>query len=500
MTLFGSTDESLQIVIKARDDASKVIKKTEKSAVSFRKRIDSLQPTFRKMAIGGTAAFAAIAAGANSAIGKARDFEEESNKFAVVFKDVSKEAQAMADTLNKSYGLSTLQSKRLLSSTGDILTGFGFTGKAALDLSSNVNTLAVDLASFTNAQGGAEAVSSALTKALLGERESLKTYGIAIQEADVQAELLAMGMDELTGEALRQAKAEATLAIAFRQSKNAVGDYARSAGTLTQTQKELAKTIEDTQIAIGTTLAPILNDILKKITPVVEKVLAWVEANPELTKKIIITTAAIAALIATFGFLGILLPGIIAFFALLTPTVGLVIAIIIALGIAVMNIVKIIDIFQNHWDEVWDGIKIMFFEVWDAMKEKISTVTDWIGEKINQVIGMYNRMKSIVTTPIKNIGGSIGNAFSRFGSSVSNAFGFEHGGVVPGPVGTPVPIIAHGQERVIPASQVGDKTGGNIINVTFNNPVIRDRSDLDLLRREMESFFSGVKRNHKITI
>ena len=317
MALFGSSDQSLQIVIKARDEASKVIKKTEKNAVAFRKKIDALQPTFRKMAIGGVAAFAAVAAGANSAISKARDFEEESNKFSVVFKDVSKEAQAMADTLNKSYGLSRLESKRLLSATGDILTGFGFTGKGALDLSSSVNTLAVDLASFTNAQGGAEAVSSALTKALLGERESLKTYGIAIQEADVNAELLNMGMDKLTGEALRQAKAQATLNLAFRQSKNAVGDYARSAGTLTQTQKELAKTIEDTQIAIGDTLAPLLNELLKTITPIIDKILKWVEANPKLTKTIIIATAAVAALVAVVGAIGLILPAIITGFVLL---------------------------------------------------------------------------------------------------------------------------------------------------------------------------------------
>ncbi len=498
MALFGSSEESLQIVINARDEATKVIKKVEKTTVSFKKRIDALQPTFRKMAVAGTASFAAIAVGANSAIKKARDFEEESNKFAVVFKDISKEAQEMADTLNKSYGLSRLESKRLLSSTGDILTGFGFTGKAALDLSSKVNTLAVDLASFTNAQGGAEAVSSALTKALLGERESLKTYGIAIQEADVQAELLKNGMDELTGEALRQAKAQVTLDIAFRQSKNAVGDYARSTGTLTQTQKELAKSIEDTQIAIGETLAPILNDLLKRIVPIVEKVLAWVELNPELTKRIILISAALAALVAILGTLGIILPAIISFFALLTPTVGLVIGILAALGFAVMNVVKIVDTFANHWDEVWDGVKITFFEIWDAIKEKINSVVGVITDQIDRVIALFNKMKSIVTQPIKSVGRSISGAFSGVAQTIGGVFK-EHGGIVQGPSGQPVPIIAHGQEQVIPASRVKG-SNGNIFNVTFNNPIVRDASDIEVLKKEMDRYFRQLNMNHKLAI
>ncbi|MCK5027334.1 MAG: hypothetical protein KAS07_02870, partial [Candidatus Pacebacteria bacterium] len=195
---------------KAFTSVRKGLSGVEKSTKGLQAKIQNMQPAFKKMALAGTIAFGVISAGIKSTIDVARDFEEETNKFNVVFQDVSDEAEAMAKTLNKSYGLSKLESKKLLSATGDILTGFGFTGQGALDLSSKVNTLAVDLASFTNAQGGAEAVSSALTKALLGERESLKTYGIAVQEADVQAELLEMGMSDLTGSALRQAKAQAT--------------------------------------------------------------------------------------------------------------------------------------------------------------------------------------------------------------------------------------------------------------------------------------------------
>ena len=304
-------ETKIGIIIEAEDRATNVLKGIERNLNGMQGKLRSMQPTFKRMAVAGTIAFGAVSVGIKKTINVARDFEEETNKFNVVFKDVGDKAREMAKTLNESYGLSRLESKRLLASTGDILTGFGFTGEGALDLASKVNTLSVDLASFTNAQGGAEAVSNALTKALLGERESLKTYGIAIQEADIKAELLKRGMEDLTGEALRQAKAQITLEIAFRQSKNAVGDYARSTGTLKQSQVELQKTMEDLSISIGTTLAPILNDVIKKITPVIKKVLEWVEANPELTKKIILWGTALIGVVAVLGTIGLILPSVI---------------------------------------------------------------------------------------------------------------------------------------------------------------------------------------------
>ena len=104
-------------------------------------------------------------------------------QFLVAYK---KKAEDTAKTFRQSFGLSRKAAKQLLGDTGDLLVGFGFTEDAALDLSKKVNELAVDLASFTNFSGGAEGASLALTKALLGERESIKSLGIAITEADLK--------------------------------------------------------------------------------------------------------------------------------------------------------------------------------------------------------------------------------------------------------------------------------------------------------------------------
>ena len=132
-----------------------------------------------------------------SLIRSARDAEETFSKFGTVFKSVTAQAEKSATLLAQSYGLSSVKAKQLLADTGDLLSGFGFTGAAALDLSTQVNELAVDLASFTNFSGGAAGASAALTKAILGERESAKSLGIAIQEADVQARVFQLTQQNL---------------------------------------------------------------------------------------------------------------------------------------------------------------------------------------------------------------------------------------------------------------------------------------------------------------
>lgn len=219
---------------------------------------------------------AALAIGIGKAISKASEFEETQAKFLTVFEDVDKEAENMASNLVENFGLSELAAKTLLAATGDLLTGFNFTGKQALDMASKVNTLAVDLASFSNATGGAEAVSNALTKALLGEREALKTYGIAIIEADIKAELLARGMGKLTGEALRQAKAQITLDLAYRQSRKAVGDFERTQTSFANQTRIAKASIEDIVVTIGQNFLPIATKIVStfntKMIPVIKNV------------------------------------------------------------------------------------------------------------------------------------------------------------------------------------------------------------------------------------
>lgn len=195
------------------------------------------------------AGLAAVGLGLTRATKSAIDFEEANSKFLTTFRDVQTEANRVRQNLVRNFGLSTKAATELLGTTGDLLSGFGFTGKAALDLSEQVNTLAADLASFSNVP--VTQASQAITKALIGERESLKTLGVAILETDVQQRLLEKGQQDLTGTALRQAKAQATLELAVQQSQNAIGDFARTSNSTANQIKQITAVSEDLVLVFG---------------------------------------------------------------------------------------------------------------------------------------------------------------------------------------------------------------------------------------------------------
>lgn len=229
------------------------------------------------------------------------DSEETAQKFGVVFRGVSAEAKAMVKDLDENFGLSGSSAQKLLGDTGDLLTGFGFAQDSALDLSGEVQKLAVDLAAFTNIEGGAERASRALTKALLGEREMAKELGIAILEKDVLERVAlntARGMEFAT---TRQAKAYATLQLAQEQSKNAMGAYAREAESVSNQTRELAQDAKSAAGAWGKLLQPAMRGVLR----VTRGLVKWLENLDTSWKLAIITAGAVVAVVGPLlGMLG----------------------------------------------------------------------------------------------------------------------------------------------------------------------------------------------------
>ena len=221
----------------AVDKYSRVAAKVERITRSLRKQINKTGPAFNKLRLSmkragqqmvkfgqgakrvglKLAIFATlpILALGSSFVKAASDAEETRAKFDTVFQDMAVKSNTMADQLAKDFGLAGTKARELLGNTGDLLTGFGFTQESAFSLAKDVNELAVDLASFTNFSGGAEGASAALTKALLGERESVKSLGISILEEDVKKKVQILRAKGMRFATMRQAKAFATLKIAI---------------------------------------------------------------------------------------------------------------------------------------------------------------------------------------------------------------------------------------------------------------------------------------------
>lgn len=233
-----------------------VDKEADKASKSVGKSFDVMKVKSIAMGVASAAAIVKTIDFLKDSTMVAINAQETFSKFDVVFSQMGSAAENAAKQFQESFDLAGVTAQRMLANTGNLLTGFGATQQEALDLSVQVNTLASDLASFTNYSGGAEGASDALTRALLGERESLKQLGIVIREEDINVKLAQKGLKNLEGNALNLAKAQATLEIALEQGKNAIGDYERTHDSAANTLKRAKEATTELQVAIGTALSP----------------------------------------------------------------------------------------------------------------------------------------------------------------------------------------------------------------------------------------------------
>lgn len=249
----------------------KLLVKIEGDNSDLDKSIKGSQGSVKKFSKLAVAAYAVVGI-AIIAMGKkfskaASDAAEIGSKFNTIFRDMKGDANDMADSFAKDFGLAGSSARELLGNTADLLTGFGLTQRAAADVSLATNELAADLASFSNAQGGAAAVSAALTSAYSGEREALKTYGIVINEAMIKAQLLKQETEGLTFASEQQAKIAATLTLATQQSGNAIGDVARTF----ESHANVTRRLEESTKSLNEELGAFVNEGATPMLIIVDK-------------------------------------------------------------------------------------------------------------------------------------------------------------------------------------------------------------------------------------
>lgn len=417
------------------------------------------------------------------AIKAASDAEETLAKFGTVFQDVRGEADKTAKNLSRNFGLSSVKAQELLGDTGDLLTGFGFTGDMALDLSSKVNELAVDLASFTNFSGGAEGASKALTKALLGERESIKTLGISILEEDVQARVKQLeAMGQFRDETERQKKAFATLLLAQEQSKNAIGDFARTSEGFANQVRILKGRLFDLAVSFGQIVLPVANKLVGVIKD-------GVEFFDGLSKGMKTTIVVVAGLAAALGPLILIFAGILNTIVLTTVAMQFLgkasiiawlkmLAPILLVAAALAGIILVFEdiasffkgeksitgLIVNEFNKAIDFINTKFMELPDIVKSAIAIATVPIRSFINLIQGIGGFLGTLVG------GGSFDSAMSALGESVKSSLtdvDFNDVGA----------LIGFGaKERSFRASTpatagAGASSGGNNVSVNVSAPV-----------------------------
>lgn len=607
---FLDSDQSLQIVIKAKNEASKVLESVEKNVKSFKGSVEKMQPAFQKMALVGGVAFAGISVGIKNVVGESVKLGESINAVNVIFGDGAETITKFGESAARAVGLSNAEFNQLAANTGAVLKATGKEMGVVADMTTELSIRAADMASVYNTD--VQTAMNAIRSGLIGQSEPLRSLGVIMSETEVQAFALASGIIETDRAMTEQEKVLARYNFIMEQSKVVSGDFANTSGSLANQQRILSSQFKDIAAKLGQEIVPIIQKLITKVTPLIESFAKWVEENPKLAAGIIAAVAALAGLVAVVGTLGLLLPAIITGFVALTGPIGIIGAIIgglifvgyqlvsnwetikwaagavwdwiadkfrvvaetiktafeilglffktwwdLNVGViktALALIVGLISMFlewlfpswkenlsemgkvwQEGWNDfaskvseimgviqevvgtafavvggvvsgwlgkikelwlfTWSAMTDFFVGIWQPVKDTFGGVINYIIENIEKAIELYNNLKSLVSKPIQSAVSGVGDFFNNAISQGRSILGFEHGGVVPGAVGEAVPILAHGQETILPA---GKSAGTGSFTVVIQNPQFSSREDETRMRRFLDDYFRPLMANHKI--
>ncbi len=165
--------------------------------------------------------------------------------FDQTFRAIPGTAAEVEQKMRTLYQLSEQTSKGMLSSVGDQLQAFGMGAEASLLKAKEIAERGIDLASY---KGGnqADAVSD-ISRALTGETEGMKKWGVVIRQGSKEFENMVEKIQQTTGATFELARAEAIFEIILDQTANAKGDYLKEGANIAQTLTNIRqKTLEAT--------------------------------------------------------------------------------------------------------------------------------------------------------------------------------------------------------------------------------------------------------------
>lgn len=225
------------------------------------------------------------------------ELESLESKYRTVFGNAVDIVENAAVSQANALGLTSQEYRKAAANIGDLLVPMGFQRTEAANISNELLGLSGALSAWSGGQKSANDVAVILNKALLGEREQMKTLGIAISEAEVSGKLLEKGQKDLTGSALQQAKAMATLELITAKSTDAQARFAGENKTLAQRKAETVARVKELYEQFATNLIPVFEQGIIVVEKIVTFLFSFVNVLIQIPKFIKDNQVAIGALV-----------------------------------------------------------------------------------------------------------------------------------------------------------------------------------------------------------
>lgn len=429
---------------KLQDSQSELNRELEKSSGAFggaRGKIQSMADSAKdgavkfgefaeKYKVHATAALGGIGLIAKESMAYAAEAEQSYGAVESIFAD---HAQGIIDKSKQAateVGVSGREYRELSANMGAMLKNMGMPMDEVADKSQNLVGVAADLAATF---GGTtkEAVES-VTSLLRGETDPIEKYGVSIKQADIEARMAADGLDNLSGEAEKQAKAQTLLKLLTEQTAAAQGQFARETDTAAHKQQVATAKYNDAKEAIGTALLPIMAELADKAASVAQVIgehpaifIAVAGAVGTLSAAIvgaamvapILTAWSAAATAANTSMMGLAASTIAAF-----APVAAVIAAVAALGAALWAFFTKTETGRKIWETFTKALS----EAWDKAVEAVTNGIEWLKGAFNKLSGYL----SGVIPALQSVATFIGSAFMGAWKMLSDGISWAWNSVI----------------------------------------------------------------------
>ena len=388
-------DRNLQIVITAKDEASKQLN-------SLNGFLERNRNTFKSMATYGTVALASISAGITKVVKDASNFESVSMSFERTASIYGSSADQMLDALNEASAGTISNTNLMLSANKAMALGVGTSvddltklleiarmkGKAlGLDTTQAFNDI------VTGIGRNSPLILDNLGIITKGWAEEAEATGQAMDAQFIMNKILADGGKEL------ESMGEAML-------------------TPNEQFQKLKKQVSDISVQLGQVFLPIASQVLAKVSDLMAKFSEWTKENQNTIKIATIVITTIAGIITVVGTLGLILPTIITGFGYLSSAikfVGVAIKsmlahpILIFLAMAVAGVIYLSDKFgglKNAFLVIGSAFAILGNLVVAGLKGLANSVIKFVNKALKVGNDIYNFFSDLLA----KVGVDIGKA------------------------------------------------------------------------------------------
>ena len=368
-------------------------------------------------AIGLTLSIAGISSAIKDCVSLASEVEEMENKFDVVFDNLRDDVDAWCQDYADAIGRNKNDIKTYLADQQNLLVGFGMTREAGAELSKQMTTLALDLASFANMDE--DSAVNNMTKAVMGESEAARALGAVLNDDTRARAMETLGIKGNYNSLDQLTRMQVNYQAILSQSPDAIGDCVRSMGSYESTLRQFNARLKEVKQIIGQFFLPTFQKVLsfggKGLTMLrdgIQRFSAFADKIGGAERILRVLAITVAALMGVMNF-GKIISGLTAIVKLLTSAkMAMLVAAAAALVLAL--IVEDFIAFMQGKDSLIGNILAKTGVDCDALRERIRNAWGAIRK-------VFDTAASAIRNTVGGLFGAIRQFWEQNGESITQS-------------------------------------------------------------------------------